>query len=159
MMRVRLIAPGRLREEYLRAASAEYEKRLSRYCSLEVYEPEPVRLPERPSDREIGAALETEAAAIFKKIPDGAYVVALCVEGKSLTSEAFAERLSALSDAGKTLVLVVGSSYGLSEKVKARADLCLSLSAMTFPHRLFRVMLLEQLYRGFKINEGGEYHK
>lgn len=159
MIKIKLIAPGRLKEKYLRDAVEEYVKRLSRYCDLEITEPEPQRLPERPSAGEIASALETEAVAMLKKIPDTAFVVALCVEGGQMSSERFAETVSALASRGTPLVLIVGSSYGLSESVKSRADLRLSLSHMTFPHQLFRVMLLEQLYRAFKINEGGEYHK
>ena len=159
MMKITLISPGRLKESYLRDAAAEYSKRLSRFCSLSVIEPEPQRLPERPSESLVLAALEAEARIILKKIPDDAFVIALCVEGKPLSSEVFAQKLSELSAVGKPLVLVIGSSFGLSEKVKKRADMRLSVSAMTFPHQLFRIMLLEQIYRAFQINSGSEYHK
>ena len=158
-MRLTLICPGGLKEPYLRQAAAEYGKRLSRYCSLEICEPPPERLPERPSAAQIDAALDREADAILRRIPDRAFVIALCVEGKRLSSEEFAARLSGLSAEGRPMALIIGSSYGLSPRVKQRADLRLSLSDMTFPHQLFRVMLLEQLYRAFKINEGGSYHK
>ena len=159
MRKILLISPGKLKEKYLRDAAAEYEKRLSRYCDLTVLEPEPSRLPEQPSDAEISAALEREADAILKKIPADAYCIALCVEGKPLSSEAFAKRLFAPEVQERRTVFVIGSSYGLSDRVKARADLRLSVSEMTFPHQLFRVMLLEQIYRAFRINEGASYHK
>lgn len=159
MMKITLICPGGLKEDYLKSAASEYLKRLSRYCDVNLIEPSPVRLPDKPSETAVAAALEKEADAILRLIPQRSYVAALCVEGKRMTSEAFAENLKELSAAGKPLTLIVGSSYGLSERVKRRADLRLSLSDMTFPHRLFRIMLLEQLYRAFKINEGGSYHK
>ncbi len=159
MMKVTLITLGRLKEKYLREAVAEYEKRLSRYCDLEIIELEPVRLSEKPSRAEIDSALEKEAEMIFKKIPKNSEVCTLCVEGKQLSSEEFADRFSDLSQQGRGLTLIIGSSYGLSQSVKALSAVRLSLSKMTFPHQLFRVMLLEQVYRAFKINEGSTYHK
>lgn len=159
MMKITVICPGNLKETYLKSAASEYLKRLSRYCDITVFEPSPERLPEKPSDAAIAAALEKEADAILRLVPPRSYVTALCVEGKRLTSEAFAENLKELSALGSPLTFIIGSSYGLSPRVKQRADLRLSLSDMTFPHQLFRIMLLEQLYRAFKINEGGSYHK
>ncbi len=159
MIKVTVIALGKLKENYLRAASDEYTKRLSRYCSLNIIELNPVALPENPSASQIESALQKEAEQIFAKIPEHTYKIALCVEGKKLSSEALAEKIDTLCSEGKGICLVIGSSYGLHESVKQRADLKLSLSDMTFPHQLFRVMLLEQIYRGFKINEGSTYHK
>lgn len=159
MIPVRLIVLGRLKEDYLRKAVDEYQKRLSRYCALETVELEPCRLPDNPSQREKQAVLAKEAEKILAKIPEGAYVVSLCIEGKQLSSEEWAERIETCAAEGRRLVLVVGSSFGLDEAVKRRADLRLSFSKMTFPHQLFRVLLLEQLYRAFQINSGGEYHK
>lgn len=159
MMKLTVISPGRLKEKYLRDAADEYIKRLSRFCDLTVIEPEPIRLPEHPNENQVNAALDDEADILLKKIPDNAFVVALCVEGKRLTSEQFAGRVSELSAMGRPMTMVIGSSYGLSERVKKRADLKLSLSDMTFPHQLFRIMLLEQIYRAFQINIGSEYHK
>lgn len=159
MIKVTVIAMAKLKEKYLREACAEYEKRLSRYCSLEVVEIEPVRLSEKPATSEIATALDREADAISKKIPANSTVVALCIEGKSLSSEEMAENIKSAVNMGKEMIFIIGSSYGLSEKIKKRADIKLSLSKMTFPHQLFRVMLLEQIYRSFKINEGGTYHK
>ena len=159
MIKVTIIALGRLKEAYLRDAVSEYSKRLSRYCDLEIVELEPVKLPDAPSKSQIDAALLKEADMILKKIPKNCDVFPLCVEGKQLSSEEFAEKVDDLSQQGRGIALIIGSSYGLSETVKATAKMRFSLSKMTFPHQLFRVMLLEQVYRAFKINEGSTYHK
>ena len=159
MMKVTLITLGKLKEAYLRDAILEYVKRLSRYCDLEIIELEPAKLPDAPSKSQIDAALLKEAEMILKKIPKNCDVYPLCVEGKQLSSEEFAERMGDLSQQGRGIVFIIGSSYGLSEMVKAIAKFRFSLSKMTFPHQLFRVMLLEQVYRAFKINEGSTYHK
>ena len=159
MIKITLISPGKLKEKYLRDAAAEYTKRLSRFCELNIIEPDPQKLPDHPSDALIASALKTESEKILKKIPDSAFIIALCVEGKKLSSEQFAAKTAELCAIGKPIVFVIGSSYGLSPKVKNRADLKLSISDMTFPHQLFRIMLLEQIYRAFQINSGSEYHK
>ena len=159
MIRITLITLGKLKEKYLRDAQDEYAKRLSRYCKLDVVELTPINLSEKPSQSEIDSALLKEAEMIEKRIPDGSVVSALCVEGKANTSEQFAEFIDKNTNSGKNMCFIIGSSYGLSDNVKQRANLKLSLSEMTFPHQLFRVMLLEQIYRGFKINEGSTYHK
>lgn len=159
MIKITLITLGKLKEKYLREASAEYEKRLSRYCSLDIVELEPVKLNEKPSQAEINTALQKEAEMIIKKIPSGTQIYSLCLEGKQLSSEDFAKKNSILINAGKGITFIIGSSYGLDESIKRLSDIRLSLSEMTFPHQLFRVMLLEQIYRSFKINEGSTYHK
>ena len=159
MMKITVIALGRLKENYLRDATAEYQKRLSRYCSLNVIELNPVTLSENPSKAQVDLALKKESEQILSKIPDNTYKIALCVEGKKLSSESFAEKIDSLKAEGKGICFIIGSSYGLNDCIKQKADLKLSLSDMTFPHQLFRVMLLEQIYRGFKINEGSTYHK
>lgn len=159
MIKITLITLGKLKEKYLRDASAEYEKRLSRYCNLDVVELEPVRLSEKPSQSEIDSALQKEAEMIIKKIPQGTQIYSLCVEGKPLSSEQFAKKNNTFINNGKGITFIIGSSYGLAEQVKKISDLRLSLSEMTFPHQLFRIMLLEQIYRSFKINEGSTYHK
>ncbi len=159
MMRVKLIVLGKCKEKYLKAASDEYTKRLSRYCRLEIVETQPVKLPENPSIAQINSALEREADEILKKIPEGCEIFSLCIEGEQMSSDAFAKRLKHAENAGKTVAFIIGSSYGLAEKIKDKADYKLSFSQMTFPHQLFRVMLLEQIYRAFKINEGSAYHK
>ena len=159
MIKVTVIALGKLKEKYLTEAVNEYKKRLSRYCNFEIVEIEPVKLPEKPSLSEIDIALSKEAELILKKISADSLVISLCVEGKELSSPEFAEKIRENSNLGKNLTFVIGSSYGLSEKIKKSSDLRLSLSVMTFPHQLFRVMLSEQIYRAFKIIEGSVYHK
>lgn len=159
MIKIDFITLGKLKEKYLREASGEYEKRLSRYCDLKITELNPVSLSDNPSAAETENALLKEADMILKHIPKDAFTVALCIEGKGLSSEELAALVNERSKEGKRICFVIGSSYGLSEDVKKKADLRLSLSKMTFPHQLFRIMLLEQTYRAFKINEGGAYHK
>ena len=141
------------------AAVDEYKKRLSRYCNLDIIEIEPVRLSDNPSKSEIDNALEREAENVLKKVPANSTVFSLCVEGKQMSSEQFAQKIDEQTNAGKSIVFIIGSSYGLSERVKKSSNIRLSVSDMTFPHQLFRVMLLEQIYRAFKINEGSAYHK
>lgn len=159
MIKCRLVVLGSLKEKYLKEACKEYEKRLSRYCDLDICEIEPVRLPEKTSQSEIDSALKKEAELINKKIPQNAKVITLCVEGKPLSSEEFARDVNEQVSFGKGLCFIIGSSYGLASEIKKTSDMRLSLSEMTFPHQLFRVMLLEQIYRAFKINEGSTYHK
>lgn len=159
MIKVTLITLGRLKEKYLRDAVEEYKKRLSRYCNLDIIEIEPVKLPEKPSQNEVNISLEREADEIIKKIPNGSEVFALCIEGRELSSTDFAEKIEQSSNMGKNLSFIIGSSYGLAERIKKLSNVKLSVSKMTFPHQLFRVMLLEQIYRAFKINEGSAYHK
>ena len=149
-----------MKEKYYTDAFAEYKKRLGAFCRFEVEELTEQRLSENPSEKEIAAALDKEAAEIEKRIPVGAAVVAMCVEGKEMSSPALAKQLQSWTNAGKSrLCFIVGGSCGLSEKIKARADLRLSVSPRTFPHHLFRVMLAEQIYRAFTILEGSRYHK
>lgn len=159
MIKCKLIVLGSLKEKYLKEASREYEKRLSRYCDLEICEIEPVRLSDKPSESEIESALKKEAELINKKIPQNTKIITLCVEGKPLSSEKFAKDIENQVAIGRGLCFIIGSSYGLSEEIKKLSDMRLSLSEMTFPHQLFRIMLLEQIYRAFKINEGSTYHK
>ena len=159
MIKITVIALASLKEKYLKDAAAEYTKRLSPYCDLKIIELDPVRLPEKPSDAEINSALEREAELILKKIPAGDFIVPLCIEGKQLSSEEFSGVIEEKMNIGRGVTFIIGSSCGLSESIKHRADLKLSFSKMTFPHQLFRVMLLEQIYRAFKICSGGAYHK
>ena len=160
MLSLRLICVGKLKEAFFREAVEEYRKRLGAFCRFELEELPEQRLGENPSEREIAAALEKEAAEIEKRVPAGAVLVCFCVEGKGLSSEELAEKLAAWQNAGKSrLCFVIGSSCGLSEALKRRAELRLSMSRMTFPHHLFRVMAVEQLYRCFTILEGMRYHK
>ena len=160
MLNVKLICVGKMREKFYIDAFAEYTKRLQAYCRLELLEIAEQRLGDRPSEKEIAAALEREGQEILKAVPPDAYLTALCVEGKQMPSEGMAKLIGARENSGRPkLCFVIGGSYGLSPSVKARADRKLSMSQMTFPHHLARVMLAEQLYRGFKINEGSMYHK
>jgi len=159
LIKVTFITLGKLKEKYLRDAVDEYAKRLSRYCKLEIIELTPINLPDNPSQSEIDNALSKEADTIEKRIPQNSVVTALCVEGKSYSSEQLADFVDQNTNSGKNMCFIIGSSYGLSDVIKQKADLKLSLSAMTFPHQLFRVMCLEQIYRAFKINEGSTYHK
>ena len=158
-MKITVIALVSLKEKYLKDAAAEYIKRLRTYCDLKVIELDPIRLPEKASLAEISSALEREAELIAKKIPAGDFVIPLCIEGKQLSSEEFSGVLEQEMNIGRGVTFIIGSSCGLADMVKRRADLRLSFSKMTFPHQLFRVMLLEQIYRAFKICSGGAYHK
>ena len=160
MTSIHIICVGKLKEKFYADAVAEYAKRLSPYCRLTVVELPEEKLPQDPSQAQIDAALRKEAAAIRSKLPPRARVVALCVEGQLLSSPELAKRLRTW-EIGPTnqLCFLIGGSYGLDEALKQEAQVRLSMSPMTFPHHLFRVMLLEQLYRGFKINEGSSYHK
>ena len=155
MRHVKLICFGKLKEPHWRAACAEYEKRLGPYCKLETFELPPAALPAEPSAAQIEQALAAEAKLALGKIPKDASVAALCVEGRQMSSEQFAAWIERQSE----VAFLIGSSYGLSESIKCRAQLRLSLSKMTFSHQSARVNLLEQLYRAFQIQTGGKYHK
>lgn len=160
MLNIHLICVGKLKEKFYTDAVAEYSKRLGAYCRLHILELSEERLPDRPSQAQIDAALAKEADAIRAKLPPSASIVALCVEGRLRSSEEMASLLQTWAhNSAKHLVFVIGGSYGLHPSIKADAWVRLSMSPMTFPHHLARVMLLEQLYRGFKINEGSAYHK
>ena len=160
MIKVTLIVLGGLKEKFFIDAAKEYEKRLSRFCQIKTVEINPAPLPDNPSRSQIENALLAEAALIEKKIPQNAEVFALCIEGKQLSSEEMSQKIMEVADFGSgNVVFIIGSSYGLSERIKNLAKFKLSMSKMTFPHKLARVMLLEQIYRAFMISSGGEYHK
>ncbi len=157
MLNITVLCVGKLKESFYIAAVREYEKRLKGYCKLTLLELPEEKLPNAPSQAQINAALEKEAQAIFSKLPKRA---TLCIEGKELSSEQLAQKFQQWATSGvSAIALVIGSSYGLHPLVKQQAALRLSMSPMTFPHHLARVMLLEQVYRAFKINEGSLYHK
>ena len=158
MIKIVLICVGKIKEPAFLEAIKEYEKRLGAFCELKTVEIKPEPLPENPSEAQIEAALGKEAENILEKIPKGAAVYPLCVEGKRFSSEQFALELSAQIDEGKNVCFIIGGSHGLASGVKSRGKQ-LSFSDMTFPHRLFRVMLLEQIYRAFTIMAGKKYHK
>lgn len=160
MLGVQLICVGKLGEKFWAQAVKEYEKRLSGYCKLEIIELPEQRLPQTPSEGEITQALDREAALIESKIWPGAAVIAMCVEGKPMSSEQLVDYFSRLTVSGTSRIcLLIGGSCGLSKKIKQKAALRLSMSPMTFPHHLARVMVLEQVYRALNIAAGGKYHK
>lgn len=159
MTTVTFISIGTLKEDYLVRAVAEYEKRLAAYCRTESITLREERITDEDNPAAVRAALETEGDAVLARIPKGAYTVALCVEGKQYDSRELAALIRERTAYSGRLCLIIGSSHGLSPEVKARADLRLSVSKMTFPHQLMRVMLLEILYRTYSIIAGKKYHK
>jgi 23S rRNA (pseudouridine1915-N3)-methyltransferase len=160
MINITVIALGKLKEKYMRDFCDEYVKRLSAYCKLNIVELAPKALSDNPSQTEIAQALSAEAQMIKAKIPQNSYVFSMCIEGKQMPSEAFSKKLSKLAVDGKSsIVFIIGSSFGLDEEIKKLSDERFSMSEMTFPHQMARVMLLEQLYRAFQISSGGKYHK
>ena len=160
MQKITILCVGKLKEKFYLDATAEYAKRLSRYCKLDILELPESRIPEEPSPAQIQQALDAEAAAITAKLPKGGALVALCIEGTPCSSEEMSRKMQQLAVSGKTqLTFLIGGSVGLSESLKCRADWKLSMSPMTFPHHLARVMLLEQIYRAFQIRQGTKYHK
>ena len=160
MQTINIVCLGRLKEDYLRAACKEYEKRLGGLCRLTISELDPVSLPQNPSEKQIEDALHREGEMIEKKLCKNAVTYAMCIEGKQRTSEHLAAELEKSALSGKSAVnFIIGSSYGLAPEIKAAADYRLSMSQMTFPHQLARVMLLEQIYRAYSINAGSKYHK
>lgn len=159
-MNISVIAVGKLKEKYLKQAIDEYSKRLSRYCKLDITELPDEKTPDNASDKEEEQIRDKEGKLILSKIKDNAYVVAMDLKGKELSSEEFAKFISNCGVMGNSnIVFVIGGSLGLSDEVRKRANYKLCFSKMTFPHQLFRVMLLEQVYRGFRINNNEPYHK
>ena len=160
MLNMRIVCVGKLREQFYKDAFNEYSKRLSAYCKFECVELNETKLGSSPSDKEIAAALDKEAVDIERALGKDAYVIAMCVEGKQLKSEDFAQKINSLAVSGRgRICFVIGGSFGISQRIKQRADMRLSMSEMTFPHHLARVMLAEQIYRAFKIIKGSKYHK
>ena len=160
MLSVKLICVGKLKEQFYIDACDEYRKRLSAYCRFDLQELSECRLSDAPGEKEIAAALEREGADILRAIPAGSFLVPLCIEGKTMPSEGMARLIAEREGSGRPkLCFVIGGSYGLSPHVKDKADLRLSMSPMTFPHHLARVMLLEQIYRAYQIQSGTRYHK
>ena len=160
MFEITLICMGKLKEKFYLSAAAEYEKRLKAYCNFHLIELPEYRLPEDPSPAEIAAGLEKEADTILAKIPKGSWFCTLTPEGKLLSSEALAEKLKDVKLSGKSSAcFLIGSSFGIAPRIKQIADMKLSMSPMTFPHHLARVMVLEQIYRAEAIQAGSKYHK
>lgn len=159
MVKVTVLCLGTLKEDYLERAVSEYEKRLSAFCQTEVVALREEKLPPDASDAAVRAALEKEGERLIGRIPPGAFTVALCVEGEMPDSEKLADILSRAADGCGKICFLIGSAYGLSPAVKARADYRLSLSRLTMPHILARVVLMEAIYRSFTIRAGKHYHK
>ena len=160
MQKISLICVGKLKEPFYAAAVAEYQKRLTRHCKLEILELPEQRLGDDPSPAEIEQALAREAAVIEEKLPRSATLIAMCIEGKLLSSTELSETITRLGTTGSSqLVFLIGGSFGLHPRIKEQAALRLSMSPMTFPHHLARVMLLEQIYRAYQIAGGSKYHK
>lgn len=159
-MNITIITVGKLKEKYLKEAIEEYSKRLGRYCKLEIVELADEKTPDNASEKEEEAIKEKEGQGILSKIKDNMFVIAMDLKGKQLTSEEFANYIENLGVMGDSnIAFIIGGSLGISKSVLARANYKLCFSKMTFPHQLFRVMLLEQIYRGFRIMKGEPYHK
>ena len=160
MFSITLLTVGKLKEKFYLQAAEEYAKRLRGYCKFELIELPEQRLPENPNQTQIADGLKKEAVQIMERIPRGAWVCVMTLEGKLLSSEALADTLASVKAGGKSSAcFIIGSSFGMAPEVKARADLRLSMSPMTFPHHLARIMVLEQLYRAESIQAGSKYHK
>ena len=159
MTKITVITVGTLKEDYLQKAVEEYEKRLNSYVRMENVNIREERISDEDNRREIDSALEAEGEKILAKIPKDSYKISLCVEGRMYDSSSLSEKIKSVSDKYGKITLIIGSSYGLSDRVKKACDLCLSVSKMTFPHQLMRVILLESLYRSFTIIANKRYHK
>ena len=159
-MRINIVCVGKIKEKYLKLGIDEFKKRLSKYCKLEIIELEDEKAPENLSDKEMLMIKEKEGKKILSKIKDNSYVIALAIDGTNLSSEELAETINKLGVRGiSNITFVIGGSLGLSDEVLSRADYKLSFSKMTFPHQLMRLILLEQVYRAYRINNGEPYHK
>ena len=159
-MRITLVTVGKIKEKYLRDAVAEYVKRLGKYCKLEIIEVADEKTQERASETEEMAVRSKEGERILKHVKEDAYVITLEIQGKQISSEELADKIEGLGVQGKShVVFIIGGSIGLGMEVMKRSDYALSFSRMTFPHQLMRVILLEQIYRGFRIFNGEPYHK
>ena len=159
-MEIKIITVGKIKEKYLNDGIAEYAKRLSRYCRMEIVELKEAKLPDHASPAEEEQVKTVEGESILRSLSADSYVIALDVKGKQLSSEQLSEKIENLALEGRSTVdFIIGGSLGLSEAVRKRADFRLSFSAMTFPHQMMRVILLEQIYRAFKISRNEPYHK
>ena len=159
-MKIKIVTVGKLKEKYLKDGIAEYSKRLSRFANLEMIELADEKTPDRASDAENQKILEIEGTRILSKIGDRDFVIVLAIEGKTLSSEEFSKQLEQAPINGfSTLTFVIGGSLGLSSQVKKRANLSISFGRLTLPHQLMRLVLVEQIYRAFTIQQGSPYHK
>ena len=159
MLSVKLFVTGTLKEQYYKNAIEEYKKRLTRFCQFDIIEFKEYKLPDDPTEKQIEQALLAEGEKILSAMPQRAYKIALCVEGKQLSTEEFAEKLNDIAVSHGEVCLVIGSSYGLSDKLKNACDMKLSVSKMTLTHQMMRVWLTEIIYRCLSINHGSKYHK
>lgn len=160
MQTVTILCVGKLKETYWREASAEYQKRLGAFCKIKIVEIEEERLPQNPSQAQIDGGILAEGQRMLAKIPADSLLIALCIEGKTISSEELAKTMEDAAIQGKSsLCFCIGGSFGLDARIKKQASIKLSMSPMTFPHQLARIMLLEQVYRGYQILSGGKYHK
>lgn len=159
-MKISILCVGKVKEKYFTDAIEEYSKRLSRYCKLEIIEVQDEKTPDEASENEEKLIKEKEGERLLAKIKEGAYVISLAIEGKKMTSVGLSEKIEALGVSGVShICLIIGGSLGLSPAVLKRSDMLLSFSDMTFPHQLMRVILLEQIYRAYRISCGEPYHK
>ena len=159
-MKISIVCVGKVKEKFFRGAIDEYVKRLGRYCKLEIIEVTDEKTPDQASDHEVELIKDKEGERILKNISSDSYVIALAIQGKQLSSEELAEKIDKLGIQGTSHIqLIIGGSLGLADKVLKRADMLLSFSRMTFPHQLMRVVLLEQIYRSYRIIQNEPYHK
>lgn len=160
MLNIKLICVGKLKEKYLSDAISEYEKRMKTMCKLEIIEVNEYKLEQNPSDKSILNGILEEGKNINKKILDKEFLIPMCIEGKQISSEQLAEKFENLALTGSSkITFIIGGSHGIDDNIKNKADFKLSMSKMTFPHQIARVMLLEQIYRALSINLGTKYHK
>ncbi|MDU2197828.1 MAG: 23S rRNA (pseudouridine(1915)-N(3))-methyltransferase RlmH [Peptostreptococcaceae bacterium] len=159
-MNINIVCVGKIKEKYLKLGIDEFKKRLSKYCKLDVIELDDEKAPENLSDKEMLMIKDKEGKKILSKVKANSYVIALAIDGKNLSSEELADTMSKLAVRGSShITFIIGGSLGLSDEVLSRADYKLSFSKMTFPHQLMRLILLEQVYRAYRINNGEPYHK
>ena len=158
-MRITVISVGKIKEKFFSDAVLEYKKRLSRFASLDIDEIKDEKIPENASQKEIDLILEKEGKAILEKLPKNSYNIAMCIEGDELSSTQFSKKLDSIKSANSNITFIIGGSLGLWHKVKSASDMTLSFGKITFPHQLMRVVLLEQIYRAFKISANETYHK
>lgn len=159
-MNINIVCVGKIKEKYLKLGIDEFKKRLSKYCKLDVIELDDEKAPENLSDKEMLMIKDKEGKKILSKVKANSYVIALAIDGKNLSSEELADTMSKLAVRGSShITFIIGGSLGLSDEVLSRADYKLSFSKMTFPHQMMRLILLEQVYRAFRINNNEPYHK
>lgn len=158
-MKITVISVGKIKEKFFTDAILEYKKRLSRFCSVEVIEVKDEKIPENASEKETSLVLEKESEAILSKIPKNSFKIATCIEGNQVSSTELAKKIEGIKLKNSDIVFIIGGSLGLCEKVKSLSDMRISFGKITLPHQLMRVVLLEQIYRAFKINANETYHK